>query len=195
MGVEMSYIRREVTYFSQPGPQNTDEVLRLARKRAEELGIRDIVVASTSGETGVKASEVFKGFNLVVVSHSTGFKKPGEQRMSEENRRRIIENGGKVITGTEVFLGVGRAIRDKFGTAYPTEIMAQTLRLFGQGTKVAVEITAMAADAGLIPVDRDVIAIGGTRSGADTALVIKPANSLRIFDMVVREVIAKPRAV
>ena len=191
----MSYIRREVTYFSQPGPQNTDEVLRLARKRAEELGIRDIVVASTSGETGVKASEVFKGFNLVVVSHSTGFKKPGEQRMSEENRRRIIENGGKVITGTEVFLGVGRAIRDKFGTAYPTEIMAQTLRLFGQGTKVAVEITAMAADAGLIPVDRDVIAIGGTRSGADTALVIKPANSLRIFDMVVREVIAKPRAV
>mgnify|MGYP003876881729 CR=1 FL=1 len=191
----MSYIRREVTYFSQPGPQNTDEVLRLARKRAEELGIRDIVVASTSGETGVKASEVFKGFNLVVVSHSTGFKKPGEQRMSEENRRRIIENGGKVITGTEVFLGVGRAIRDRFGTAYPTEIMAQTLRLFGQGTKVAVEITAMAADAGLIPVDRDVIAIGGTRSGADTALVIKPANSLRIFDMVVREVIAKPRAV
>jgi len=191
----MSYIRREVTYFSQPGPQNTDEVLRLARKRAEELGIRDIVVASTSGETGVKASEVFKGFNLVVVSHSTGFKKPGEQRMSEENRRRIIENGGKVITGTEVFLGVGRAIRDRFGTAYPTEIMAQTLRLFGQGTKVAVEITAMAADAGLIPVDRDVIAIGGTRSGADTALIIKPANSLRIFDMVVREVIAKPRAV
>jgi len=67
------------------------------------------------------------------------------------------------------------------------------LRLFGEGMKVAVEIVAMAADAGLIPVDRDVIAIAGTGRGADTAIVIRPANSKNLFDMTIREIIAKPR--
>lgn len=51
----------------------------------------------------------------------------------------------------------------------------------------------MAADAGLIPGDRDVIAIAGTSIGADTALVIRPANASRFFDLKVKEIIAKPR--
>jgi hypothetical protein len=37
-----------------------------------------------------------------------------------------------------------------------------------------------------------VIAIGGSRSGADTALVIVPANSSRILETRIREVLAKP---
>lgn len=189
----MSAIEKTVVYFSKPGEDNTEAVLASARRRAEELGIRDIVVASTRGETGVKASKVFKEFNLVVVTHHTGFREPGKQEMTEENRRLIEANGGKILTGTHVFMNVERAIRNKFNTAYPTEIMAQTLRLFCEGMKVAVEITAMAADAGLIPVDRDVISIAGTGKGADTAVVIKPANSTRIFDIVIREIIAKPR--
>jgi hypothetical protein len=60
--------------------------------------------------------------------------------------------------------------------------------------KVVVEITAMAADAGAVPVDRDVIAIAGSGRGADTAVVVKPAYSHNLFDMVVREIIAKPRS-
>lgn len=189
----MSAIEKTVVYFSNPGEDNTEAVLALARRRAEELGIRDIVVASTRGETGVKASKIFKEFNLVVVTHHTGFREPGKQEMTEENRRLIEVNGGKIFVGTHVFMNVERAIRNKFNTAYPTEIIAQTLRLFCEGMKVAVEIAAMAADAGLIPVDRDVISIAGTGKGADTAVVIRPANSTRIFDMVIREIIAKPR--
>jgi len=67
-----------------------------------------------------------------------------------------------------------------------------TLRLFGQGTKVAVELPLMAADAGLVRTDEDVISIGGTGRGADTALVIQPANSFNIFDLKVKAVICKP---
>lgn len=63
----------------------------------------------------------------------------------------------------------------------------------GEGTKVCVEITLMAADAGLIPADEDVVAIAGTGNGADTALRIKPANTARFFDLKIKEVIAKPR--
>ncbi|MEM0010228.1 MAG: pyruvate kinase alpha/beta domain-containing protein [Candidatus Bathyarchaeia archaeon] len=190
----MSFVEKTIVYFDKPGSENTDIVLALAKKRADELGIKDIVVASTMGYTGVKASEIFKGYNLVVVTHCAGFKEPGHQEFLEENRRRILENGGKIYTGTHIFMGVERAIRNKFNTAYPAEIMAQTLRLFGEGMKVAVEITAMAADAGLIPHDRDVISIAGTSRGADTAIVVRPANSARIFDMVIKEIIAKPRS-
>ncbi len=189
----MGIFEKTIIYFDRPGEDNTEAVLASARKRAEELGINDIVVASTRGETGVRASKVFKGFNLIVVTHHTGFREPGKQELTEENRRLIEANGGRVFTGTHVFMNVERAIRNKFNTVYPVEIMAQTLRLFCEGMKVAVEITAMAADAGLIPVDRDVISIAGTGKGADTAIVIRPANSTRIFDMVIKEVIAKPR--
>ena len=62
----------------------------------------------------------------------------------------------------------------------------------GQGSKVCIEVVLMAADAGLIPVDQDVVAVGGTGSGADTILRIKPTNSTRLFDVRIREVIAKP---
>ncbi|MBO3831877.1 MAG: hypothetical protein FGF51_00615 [Candidatus Brockarchaeota archaeon] len=185
-------IEKTIVYFSTPGRINTETVLVLARKRAEELGIRSIVVASTTGETGVKASQLFKGFNLVVVTHHTGFKELGQQELTEENRRIIEANGAKVYTGTHVFMNVERAIRSRFDTAYPAEIMAQTLRLFCEGMKVAVEIAAMAADAGLIPVDRDVVSIAGTGRGADTAIVVQPANSSRIFDIIIKEIIAKP---
>jgi len=51
----------------------------------------------------------------------------------------------------------------------------------------------MATDAGLIPANKDVISIAGTGKGADTAIVVRPANSHRLFDMTVREIIAKPR--
>lgn len=188
----MGSFERPTVYFENPGEENTDIILAFAKSRAEELGIKDIVVASTRGHTGAKASEIFKGYNLVVVTHHTGFREPGHQELTEENRRTIEGNGGKILTGTHVFTNVERAIRNKFDTAYPTEIMAQTLRLFCEGMKVAVEIVAMAADAGLIPVDRGVISIAGTGRGADTAIVVQPANSSRIFDMVIREIIAKP---
>lgn len=189
----MDSSEKVVTYFDSPGEENTKDVLRLSKKRADELGIKDLVVASTRGGTGVKASKLFKGYNVVVVTHHTGFRGPGIQELTEENRKIIEMNGGRILTGTHAFMNVERAIRNKFGTAYPTEIIAQTLRLFGEGMKVAVEIVAMAADAGLILADREVISIAGTGRGADTAIVVQPANSIRLFDLIIKEIIAKPR--
>ncbi len=58
--------------------------------------------------------------------------------------------------------------------------------------KVCVEIAAMAADAGMITPDKDVIVIAGSGRGSDTAVVIRPANSHNLFDTVIKEVIAKP---
>ncbi|NLB53246.1 MAG: hypothetical protein GX808_09995, partial [Syntrophomonadaceae bacterium] len=73
------------------------------------------------------------------------------------------------------------------------EIIAQTLRMLGQGVKVAVEIAVMSLDAGLIPYGEDIISIGGSSRGADAAIVIRPAHSNHIFDTEIREIIAMPR--
>jgi hypothetical protein len=185
--------KKSIYYFSNPGDVNTDETLKVTKERAEELGIRDIVVASTRGGTGLKTVEVFKGYNVVVVTHVTGLRGPGVQELSEEIAEQIREKGGKILTATHIFAGVSRAIQKKFDTIYPEGIIAQILRLFGQGMKVCVEIVAMAADGGIIPFDKDVIAIAGSGRGADTAIIVKPANSLNLFDMFVKEIIVKPR--
>lgn len=185
-------IKKSILYFADKGEVNTDETLKAAKERAAELGIKDIVVASTRGGAGLKTAEKFKGYNVVVVTHSTGFGELGVQQLSDEMADKIRAVGGNILTATHIFRGVNRAIQNKFDTVYPAGIIAQTLRLFGQGMKVVVEIAAMAADAGMIPADKDIVVIAGSNKGADTAVVIKPANSHNLFEMSVKEIIAKP---
>jgi len=189
----MSVVERKVTYFNEAGKHNTDALLRIVKEYVEKEGIRNVVVASTTGETGAKASKIFKGCNIVIVTHCFGFREPGKIELKDEYRREILANGTKIFTGVHALSSVERAIRKDFGTMQPLELIANTLRLMGEGTKVCVEIALMAADAGLIPVDKDVIAVAGTGRGADTALRIQPANSGRFFDLKIKEVIAKPR--
>jgi hypothetical protein len=138
---------------------------------------------------------------VVVVTHSTGFKKPNHQELTGENRAAIEAAGGKVLTCQHAFGGVGRAVRKKLRTYQLEEFIAYTLRIFGEGMKVVVEIALMAADAGLVRTDEaasshvrsGVIAIAGTGKGADTAVVLKPANAQAFFDLKVLEVLCKPR--
>lgn len=184
----------KTVYFEKPGLENTDETLRLAKERAENLGIKNIVVASTTGATGVKASEVFgEGYNLVVVTHVAGFREPNTQELTPENRAILEKRGVKIVTATHSFGGIGRAVRRKFGAIQTDEIIAHVLRMFGQGMKVACEIACMAADAGFIRTDEDAISIGGTSRGADTAILLTPSNTHTFFDMKIKEIICKPR--
>jgi hypothetical protein len=181
-----------IVYFDQPGKKNTDEVLRLAKNRAKELGIKSILIASTTGETAVKALKVFKGAKIVAVSHFTGMKGPNTQEFTEENRQKVLSAGGSVLTATHTFSGLGRAMRKKFGMYLFEETVANTLRIFGQGMKVVCEITMMAADAGLVRTDEDIIVITGSSRGADTAVGLRPVNSEDFFDLKIREILCKP---
>lgn len=180
--------------FNSPGPQNTLRTLLVAAARAEELGIGQVVVASSSGMTGAQAAAVFSGKNLVVVTHSAGFLRPDFQELKPALRRKIEALGGKILTCQHAFGGVNRSVRKKLATYELDEIIAFTLRTFGEGAKVAVEVSLMAADAGLISVRKPCIAIGGSSRGADTALLVQPANAQTFFDLRVLEVLAKPRS-
>jgi hypothetical protein len=180
-------------YFGAPGPQNTERTLQLAKERAEALGIRHVIVASVSGRTGALAAEVFRGQHLVVVTHSTGFGSPNGQELLPANRDLIERAGGKVLTCQHALGGLARAVRRKLGTYQLDEIVAFVLRSFCEGIKVACEITMMAADAGLVPAGQEVMAIGGTGKGVDTAAVILAANAQDFFDLRVLEIVCKPR--
>ena len=183
----------KIVYFDSMGPENTNEALRLAKERADELGIKTIVVASSTGATALKAADVFTGQRVVAVSYFTGFGEPGEQRFTAENREKFEGKGGTVVTMTHAFGGLNAAVRDKFSTHLFGDIMANTLRIFGHGLKVAVEIAMMAADAGQTVPDEEIVAIAGKGKGADTAIVVTPVNVTRFFDMKVKEIICKPR--
>ena len=189
----MSEIRVQSVYFEKQGRGNTERTLQIAKARAEELGIRTILVATTRGATGVRAAEEFRGFNVVVVTHSTGFKEPNHQELTGENRQAIEAAGAKILTCQHALGGVGRAVRKKLGTYELEEIIAYTLRIFGEGMKVVCEIALMAADAGLVRTDKPVIAIAGTGRGADTAIVLRPANAQTFFDLRIMEILCKPR--
>ncbi len=183
-----------IVYFDNIGGENTDEVLRIAKQRGEELGIKTIVVASTRGDTAAKAVEVFSGFRVIVIGQSTGFREQNIQPFTEENRKMVESKGGIIHIATHAFAGTGKAMKYKFDTAVAGDIMVNTLYVFGRGMKVCCEIAMMAADGDLVRTDEDIIAIGGTGSkrGADTAIVLTPVNSHNFFDLKVREILCKP---
>ena len=180
-------------YFNKPGKINTKKTLKLAYERGKELGLDEVVLASSKGDTAYKALEIFQGFRIVVVTYHCGFKEPFKKIMPDKVYEDLKKQGVTIVSATHALSGVERSIAKKYGGSYPALIIADTLRLFGQGTKVAVEVSIMATDAGTLT-GNDIVSIGGTSKGADAALIIKPANQSNLFDMRIREIICKPRS-
>lgn len=188
----MKELNTQTTYFSRPGPDNTDRTLELAYGRASALGLRTALVATNTGDTAVRASRVLHRVQVIAVTHSTGFSEPNVQELTCENRSLIEAAGGRVLTCQHALGGVNRAVRKKLNTYQLDEIIAFTLRLFGQGIKVVAEISLMAADAGLVRTDVPMLAIAGSGGGADTAAVLLPTNAQTFFDLKILEIICRP---
>ncbi len=185
---------RRAIWFDEPSAAHTQATLQAAHERATELGIDQVVVATTSGKTALEAAKLC-GDNAKIIGvtlHAGTWAKyapPNADIVAEAEK-----HGVKFLTATHALMGhVGNALRDKFGGITHIELIAFVLYMFSQGMKVGIEVVAMAADAGLLDMDSDVIGIAGTGGGADTALVIKPAFTTNFFDLKVREVICMPR--
>jgi hypothetical protein len=178
-------------YFEKCGKINTQMSVELALKAAVDNGINYIVVASNEGETAKLLENC--GINVVVVTHVNGFREAGVQEMPAETRTKLESYGFKVYTSSHALSGAERSLSSKFGGISPIEVMAQSLKMFGQGVKVCVEISTMALDAGIVPYGEDIIAIAGSGRGADTAVIIRPAHSASILETKIKEIICKPR--
>ena len=177
--------------FEKPGQANTDATLQIARERAVALGIRQIVVASSHGYTAKCAKAVFDGLDaqIIAVTICAGFADKG-WTMTPAERAELEALGITVLTSIHA---LGDDVSEVFSPNLANRVVRETLYRFGQGMKVAVEVAIMAAEADLLDLDQEVIAIAGTDEGADTALVVRPACALNFKRFRVREILAKPR--
>jgi hypothetical protein len=188
-------LEKIILYCDATGGENTDLVLAAAKKRAKELKIRDVVVATTHGGTAIKVKEIFADpkLNLVAVGIAEGYRENG-WCFTEEEKKKLEKAGIKPLVSTHALGdGVASSFTEKGGGKSIEEIVRDTLYRFGQGMKVAVEIVLMAADAGLIPMDKEIMAIAGTSNGTDTCIVVKPAYPRKFSELEIREIVAKPR--
>jgi hypothetical protein len=200
-------VKRTTVIFEKPGSEHTEETLRIALEAARERGIDTVVVSTTTGSTGEKAVEIFKGsgIRLVFVTHQSGYRGAGIQLVPAETKKKL-EKAGTVVTCTDVLtggvdVGMGRQ-RPEVSEAQqgslpfivpPVNVLvANTLRLLSQGVKVCAEVAMMAADCGAVQVGKPVICVAGSHAGADTAMVISPAESNRMRDLRLHEILAKP---
>jgi hypothetical protein len=200
-------MKRTTVIFEKPGKEHTEETLRVALEAAKERGIDTVVVSTTTGTTGEKAVEVFKGsrIKLVFVTHQSGYRGSGIQLVPAETRKKL-EKTGTVVTCTDVLTGgvdVGMG-RQRPEVSEPQQeslpfivppvnvLVANTLRLFSQGIKVCAEVAMMAADCGAVQVGKPVVCVAGSHAGADTAMVISPAESNRMRDLKLHEILVKP---
>ena len=181
--------------FEKPGPINTNDACRIAVERAI-LQQTPIVSATTEGDSGVRLCEIanemgYKG-KIVIVTHAFGSREPGKNALKDEHRETILSHGAKFVTAAHALSGVERGISSKFQGAYPAEMIAHSLRMLCQGIKVAVEIGCMAVDAGAVSYGSDVICMGGTGRGLDTAVIMTPAHAGRIFETNIHEILCMP---
>ncbi|MFX1374336.1 MAG: hypothetical protein ACFFA0_00850 [Promethearchaeota archaeon] len=187
----------EVKYFEKPGPYNTNKALEIAKKYADQFGIQDIIIASTTGSTASKSLEFFnpKKYNIVIITHSYYFGGlKDRQEFSENLMENLRKQGLKVFSGTHAMAGIERSMRKSLNQWLPIEILAKYLRTnFSQGIKVCMEIACMAADAGLInDLEKDIICLGGTGRGADTVCLIKSMPTSFFDQLRVKAILAKP---
>ena len=175
----------QITYFEKEGVDNTDDLINIVKERLEESTIKNVVIASASGESAMKLADALNDdINIINVTHHAGFNEPNSLDISEEMIEKLEERGIPTVIASHALSGVGRGITNKYGGYSPIDIIADTL---------CAEISIMAADAGLIPVGEEVLAIGGRAKGVDSAAILTPANMTGVFDLRFHEILAMPR--
>jgi hypothetical protein len=187
-------VEGKVFYFEKKGSVNTDRALEIALACCEEKGIRKIVVASSTGKTALRLHDKAKpSIEVIAVTYGAGSKYREEVEEFNRNRETLVEKGIRVVRGIHALSATERTFENKYKSGFiPLNIVADTLRMFSQGMKVCVEVAVMAAEAGFITPDEEVVAVGGTGTGADTAVVLKPAYAAGMFETKFKAVLCMP---
>lgn len=177
----MKKIVRKDVYFEEPGEQNTLEVLRTVLKRMEETGIRTVLVASTTGKTGLTFAKAMRGkAKLIAISY---------EKVSDEVKKSIGDLGAIMLDEQPLPLEKEEA-----------QELKNALYAFGQGMKVCVEDVMIAVEAGFVEPYQDVISVAGTDVGADTAIIVRATKLEERMSpdfnkrLEIRETICMPRA-
>jgi hypothetical protein len=189
----------KTTYFEDTGKwrENTATLVQVVGQELRASRVRHVVFATCRGYTGAQFAPLAKAnpkVSFVGVAMATAVDKLYGVKWNARWGRAMEKAGISFARGTHALTGgVDRALCQTFDGGFPPgAIIAQTLYLFSQGMKVAVEVIAMACDAGLLPEGVKVIGCGGTGSGADTAILATSAGSANLFKMKIHRVLAMP---
>jgi len=195
---------KNIFYFDVCGQINTEETLKLAIRRAHELNIKKLVVASETGLSALKAAEMLQnsGINLTVVTSAAGTRIEntiiGDLRIGIPDRKiwdQLEKKGAEIVRATDPLYNIGAALEHKSIPTLAT-LIRLCLKMISSGTAVCVTATLMATDNGALREGEEVIAIAGSWIGLDTALVVRATNSVNLLkagSMQIREIICKPR--
>lgn len=188
------FTESKIYYFDKKGPANTAKTLQIALGCSKDRGIKKIVVASSTGQTALNLKKMAADkIEIIAVTYSAGSRFRDEVEGFNRNQQALISNGIRIVRGLHALSGVERGFEGKYKSGFiPLNIVSDTLRIFSQGVKVCIEITIMAAEHGLVTPDEDIIAIGGSGTGADTALVLRPAYAANIFETRIRAILCMP---
>ena len=82
---------RQVEFFEKAGKSNTEACVAIVKKMVLDEQFEHVVVASTSGATAKSFSEALAdtGINLVVITHSAGFKETNAQESDESIKKQV----------------------------------------------------------------------------------------------------------
>lgn len=194
-------VKRQVYYFDTPGADNTRFVVEAVSQRLEAGGTTKVIVASTSGETAVEFVHKLKGkAEFFCVSGAPYRREWGEgwPCIKEEYRQELDRLGVTVIDKAPYVFHSSVLEAAEWSGAFAERLVKETLYCFGQGMKVAVEVVLMAVAGGYVTPYEDVISIGGSGKGADTAIVLRATYPACIFDkdpskkLEIKEIIAMP---
>ena len=187
--------RKFITYFDKEGENYTDELIAAVKDKLEvATDIKRVLMASSTGESALKLYDAIgDDVEIINVTHHMGFSGPNEPDITDEMVEKLEDVGIKTYFGSHAFSGAARGVTNKYGGYSPLDVVADTFRMFSHGIKVGAEISIMAADAGLIPVGEEIIAIGGRGHGVDSAVILTPVNAKNLFDLKIHEIIAMPR--
>ncbi len=185
---------KKIFYFDKKGPANTSRTLDLALACCRDQDIKKVVVASSTGETALSLrKKAGDSIDIIAVTYSAGSRFREEVEGFNKNQQSLLDNGIKIVRGLHAFSGVERSFEGKYKSGFiPLNVVSDTLRIFSQGVKVCVEISVMAAEHGLITPDEDIVAVGGSGTGADTAILLRPAYAANIFETRIKAILCMP---
>jgi uncharacterized protein len=194
-------IKRQVYYFDEPGEGNTQWVIEAVSQRLAAGGITKVIIASTSGKTAVEFARSLKGkAELVCVSEAPYRREWGEQWpcLKQAFRRELEKLGVAIVDNAPYVLHSSVLEAARWPNTSPEQLVKETLYSFGQGMKVAIEVVLTAVSCGCVTPYEDVIGVGGSSKGADTAIILRATYPASLFDkdpekrLEIREIIAMP---
>jgi hypothetical protein len=204
---EKQMTKRTVEFFSRPGKSNTSATLEAVQAYLKESGTPvPVIVASISGQTALRARETISDASIPILC-VTGA--PCWQNLPDISYPLIPEQTREELQSAHVSIvdSVPSSLSDtiefsyaRYGYRSPTWMFIEALlAVGGYGLKTAVECILMATDGGHVPPFTEVVAVGGSGKGADTAVVARSTFSSTAFSsdpdkrFVVHEVLAVPR--